>query len=93
MDIFQQIYQFWLAILNILFQILNVLTSTTQMLNDIRFHDSPIEEYLGYVRYVLGSPLYTMFMSVIIISIGVTVYKTFLKGVFLVKELLIKIGR
>lgn len=93
MDFFTQIEQFWLAVLQILYSIYDVLVNTTDRLDAVDFNSTAVAEYLGYTKYVIGTPLYSMFMTVILISIGVTVYKTFLKGIFLVKELLIKIGR
>lgn len=91
MDVFTHITQFWLAIVDILLNITKTLIGTTEAIDSITFEDSPFTQYMGYAKTVTGAPLWTMLTSVMMISIGVTVYKTFLKGVALVKSLLIRI--
>ncbi|PJO40625.1 hypothetical protein [Lysinibacillus xylanilyticus] len=91
MDIFTHIAQFWSAIIAILVTIADVLLNTTDRIDAINYDDLEIVNYLGYVKYVLGDTLWFMLMSGILISIGVTVYFTFLRGIKLVKDLLIRI--
>ena len=91
MDIFTHISQFWAALIQILWNITTVLTDTTNNLDSITFEDNIFTDYMDYAVFVTGSPLWAMLTSVMVISIGLTVYKTFLKGVQLIKDLLIRI--
>jgi hypothetical protein len=91
MDIFTHISQFWAALIQILWNITDTLVNTTNTIDSIEFEDNIFTQYMGYAKTVTGAPLWTMLTSVMMISIGVTVYKTFLKGVALVKDLLVRI--
>lgn len=91
MDIFTHISQFWAAIIQILWNIVHVLNETTDSIDSINFTDNIFTDYMGYAKYVTGEPLWIMLTSVMMISIGLTVYKTFLRGVVLIKDLLIRL--
>lgn len=91
MDIFTHISQFWAALIQILYNITTVLNSTTTSIDDIKFSDNIFTQHMGYAKFVTGDPLWMMLTGVMIISIGLTVYKTFLRGVALIKDLLIRI--
>lgn len=91
MDIFTHISQFWVALIEILWNITETLTSTTEAIDSVDFENNPFADYLGYAKYVTGDPLWLMFTTVMTVSIGVTIYKTFLRGVALIKQLLIRI--
>lgn len=91
MDIFTHIAQFWLALIEILWNITETLVTTTKTIDSVNFKDNIFLDYMGYAKYVTGNALWSMLTSVILISVGLTVYKTFLKGVQLIKDLLIRI--
>ena len=91
MDIFTHIAQFWAAIVAILYTILDVLTNTTERIDAIEFQDYGIVKYMGYVKSAIGAPLWLLLTSGILISIGVTTYRTFVLGIKFVKDLLIRL--
>lgn len=69
--------------------ILYVLTSTTDTIDSIKFEDQQfINQYLGYAKNVMGSPLYTLFTSMVLASIGLSIFTYFLKGLRYIKALL-----
>lgn len=69
--------------------LITVLAETTLTIDSIKFDDDqPVNQYLGYAKYVMTTPLYTLFTSMILASIGLTIYTYFLKGLNYLKVLL-----
>ncbi len=69
--------------------ILIVITSTTETIDGITFDDdNVISQYLGYAKNAMTAPLYTLLMSMIMASIGLSIFTYFLKGLGYIKNLL-----
>lgn len=69
--------------------ILFVLTSTTDTIDAITFDEQDfINQYLGYAKNAMGAPLYTLFTSMVLASIGLSIFTYFLKGLRYIKALL-----
>jgi hypothetical protein len=81
-----------LEILNEIYELvtgtIETLTTTCQRIESISFEDSGIYTWLGYAHYVMGSPLYELFTSVMLIGVGVTLWTYLLKGIGYIKNLL-----
>lgn len=71
------------------YNLLIVITETTYTIDNIKFdEDGVITQYLGYAKNVMTAPLYTLFTSMIMASIGITIFTYFLKGTGYLKQLL-----
>lgn len=69
--------------------LLQIISSTADRLDSITFEDgSMILNYLGYAKYVMTTPLYSLFTSIVLISLGVTVWTYLLKGLGYLKNIL-----
>lgn len=69
--------------------LLIVMSETTSTIDSIKFdEDGIITQYLGYAKNVMTTPLYTLFTSMIMASIGITIFTYFLKGMGYLKNLL-----
>jgi hypothetical protein len=62
--------------------------TTCERIESISFEDSEIYTWLGYAHYVMGSPLYELFTSVMLIGVGVSLWTFLLKGIGYIKNLL-----
>jgi hypothetical protein len=80
-DIIQEIY-------DLVVGTVETLTTTCQRIESITFEDSEIYTWLGYAHYAMGTPLYTLFTTVILIGVGVTLWSYLLKGIGYIKNLL-----
>lgn len=68
--------------------VLETIQNTVEMLDSITFDEGFVRDYLGYAKYVLGTPLYTLLTTVILIGLGVTLWTYLLKGITYLKSLL-----
>lgn len=81
--------EFLYRILELLGLAIGVINDTAARLDSIDFNnDFVFVHYLGYAKYVMGTPLYTLFTTVILIAIGVTLWTYLLKGIGYLKHLL-----
>lgn len=75
-------------LIDILEDMISTIDSTADAIDSITFKDSFFSDYLGYVRYVLGDTFYLLFSSVVLISLGIGLFTTFLRGWQLIRSLL-----
>lgn len=79
--------EFLSTIVSFFQELLVIIQQTTDLLNGVNFSESVIAKYLGYPRYVMGAPLWTLFTTVLLIPLGVTIWIYSLKGIDLLKKL------
>lgn len=58
-----------------------ILRQATQALNDIQFDQTLLYEYMGYMHYAMGTPLYMGFASLALIMVGVALFTIIIKTV------------
>lgn len=69
--------------------LLTVITTTTTTIDSIKFdEDGVILNYLGYAKNAMTPALYTLFTSMVLASLGITIFTYFLKGTGYLKNLL-----
>lgn len=69
-------------------QVIQTIIDTSDRIDSINFDDSVFANYLGYAKYAMGTSLYALFTTVILISIGVTLWVYLLKGIGYIKNIL-----
>jgi hypothetical protein len=79
---------FLASIVALIKETISVIVNTTDRIDAIKFDNTAFAEWLGYARYAMGDPLYILFTSVILISIGVTLWTYLLKGIGYIKTIL-----
>lgn len=84
----QHLGEFLYRLVQLLWLSIEAIQNTTKELDKITFTDTTMKDYLGYARYAMGTPLYTLFSSVILIAVGVTLWTYMLKGIGYLKNLL-----
>lgn len=80
--------EFFQNIVDIISNIINILADTATNIDSITFDSTAFADWLGYARYAMGDPLYILFTTTILISIGVTLWTYLLKGIEMIKSLL-----
>ena len=75
-------------IVQLISDVIEIITTTATNIDSITFTNTVFHEYLGYAKYAMGSTLYGLFTTVILISIGVTLWSYLLKGIGMIKNLL-----
>lgn len=68
--------------------VVHIIQTTANNIDSITFNDTVFATYLGYARYVMGDPLYSLFTTVILIAIGISLWSYLLKGIGMLKNLL-----
>lgn len=63
-------------------------TGTCRRIDSVTFTDMALNDWLGYAHYVMGTPLYTLFSTVLLIAIGITIWTYVLKGIKLLLSIL-----
>jgi hypothetical protein len=81
LEIFQELW-------NLVITGSSTLNETCVRLKQIDFNNIPFTHWLGYAHYMLGTPLYTMFTSVVLISLGISLWTYTLKGIGYIKSLI-----
>lgn len=79
---------FFQNIVDIITNVISIIANTADNIDTIKFNSTAFADWLGYARYAMGDPLYIMFTTTILISIGVTLWTYLLKGVEMIKSLL-----
>lgn len=79
---------FLASIVQLINQTIDIIINTTDRIDEITFDNTAFAEWLGYARYAMGDPLYILFTSVILISIGVTLWTYLLKGISYIRSIL-----
>ena len=80
--------QFFITLYHILDRFSDILIQTTNYLDGIDFSETSFAQYMGYFRYLAGDGVYIPFTTVTLIAVGVEIWKTLLKGVGWIKNLL-----
>jgi hypothetical protein len=57
----------------------DLLTNTAHRIDSVNFNETVFHEYLGYAAYVMGQPLYGLFITTVLIAIGLSLW-AFLKN-------------
>jgi hypothetical protein len=86
-DMYLKLIEFIQKVIDLLVAVSGVINNTADMLNEVEFIGGIFHEYLGYIRFVFGAPLWIMFTTVLLIPLGVTVYIYTLKGIGYIKNL------
>lgn len=76
------------GIVTLISDFVSIMISTANNIDTIEFETTAFADWLGYARYVMGDPLYIMFTTSVLISIGVTMWVYLLKGIEMIKSLL-----
>lgn len=79
---------FFKNLIELLTNIIGVLGDTANRIDEVTFDDSLFKQYLGYAKYVMGTSLFTVFTSSVLIAIGVSMWTYLIKGVFYIRSLL-----
>lgn len=82
--------------IEILDQLIDTISATIETLNNtcvridsIEFEDSLFSVYLGYAHYALGTPLYVLFTTVVLISLGVSLWSFILRFIMFLRQMLL----
>lgn len=73
--------EFFQHLIDIISLVPVTLSKATKALNDYNFDESLLTDYLGYLRYAMGSPLYILFSSISLIGIGAMLWQMVVKTV------------
>lgn len=84
------VLEFIELLMDTIYNAYETVTLAATTIGDFDFGSSPIPLYMGYARYAMGDPLYIMFTSVCIISLGFQMWSLVLKAVQLIKEVCFK---
>lgn len=68
--------------------IISTISDTADRIDSINFEESGVFNYLGYAHNAMGDPLYSLFTTVCLISLGVTMWTYLLKGIGYIKNIL-----
>jgi hypothetical protein len=68
--------------------LIQIISDTASNIDHITFEKSLFKDYMGYAHYAMGTPLYTLFTTIILIAIGVTLWTYILKGIGMIRNLL-----
>lgn len=66
---------------------IDTLNNTCARIDSIEFDDSSFSLYLGYAHYALGTPLYVLFTTVVLISLGVSLWSLILRFVMFLRQM------
>lgn len=81
--------EFFAEVLQLFEDMIVTLVETTSRIDALEFAGGEqVLHYLGYMKYIMGAPLYTIFTSIILISIGVAMYTYLIKGIGYIKNLI-----
>lgn len=80
--------EFFQNIVTIIQTVIQTIADTAKNIDGIKFEGTAFSDWLGYARYGMGSPLYTLFTVVILISIGISIWTFLLKGISYLKSIL-----
>lgn len=79
---------FFKSIVELITNLVTTISGTADRIDEITFEGSVFVDYLGYAKYAMGAPLYTLFTSIILIAIGVSLWSYLVKGVMYIRGLL-----
>lgn len=78
---------FFTSLFTTLNSFFDAISQTADNIDAITFSDSIFTEYLGYAKYAMGSPLYTLFTSILLIAVGFAIWNYLLKGIYFIRGL------
>lgn len=78
--------EFITLIVDILNQSSATILDTAFKIDEINFENSIATDYLGYFHWIVGTTNYTLFTTILLISAGVTLWTTVLKGIGFVRS-------
>lgn len=73
--------EFFQEVVNFIYSVLNIIATTADNIDTIKFESTVFADWMGYARYAMGDPLYILFTTTILISIGVTLWTYLIKGI------------
>lgn len=73
---------------NIVTGVLETIVQTTDNLDSIQFDESFLATYFGYAKYAMGSTLFGLFSTVVLIALGISIWSFLLKGFGYIRNLL-----
>jgi len=80
--------EFFQKIIDILVMPLTFLSNAADALNSYQFDESLLFDYLGYMHYAMGTPLYMLFSTVALIFIGASLWSFIVKAVAWIMEII-----
>lgn len=80
--------EFFEKLIAILYMPLQFLSDAAKALNDYQFDDSLLYDYLGYMHYAMGTPLFMLFSSVALIFIGASLWSFIIKAINWIVEMI-----
>lgn len=78
--------EFLESVNNILNLTAETMLTTTETIDSVDFDNNIATDYLGYFRWIVGDINYQLFTTLLIVSAGVTIWTTTLKGIGFVKD-------
>lgn len=60
---------------------LEFLNNAAKALNDYQFEELILYDFLGYMHFAMGTPLYMLFSSVVLIGVGASLWSFIVKAV------------
>jgi hypothetical protein len=80
--------EFLQRLFDLLVSVGETIDETSRQLYSIDFENNIFTNYLGYFRYVVGSTNYTLFTTVLLIAIGISLWKYVIQGFTYIKSFL-----
>lgn len=87
-DFLDSLADFFIRLYEILILMINQVSITAEQINTIDFTNTVFHQYLGYFHYIVGTPNYIFFTTIILISAGFSLFSVTLKMISLIKSLL-----
>jgi hypothetical protein len=80
--------EFLERLFNLLVSVGESIDETSRQLYSIDFQNNIFTEYMGYFRYVVGDTNYILFTTVLLIAIGISLWKYVIQGFSYIKSFL-----
>ena len=75
-------------IYTVISEVMEAICNTADTINSVDFGNTLFAKYMGYFHYVVGSPNYEIFTTLVLIGAGISLFGFILKGIGLLKNLL-----
>lgn len=80
--------EFFEKIVDLFLLPLEFLNNAAAALNNFHFDETILYDYLGYMHFAMGTPLYIIFSSVLLIGIGASLWSFIIKAVNWILEMI-----
>lgn len=79
---------FFQSIVSMIWTMITTINDTADRIDSITFKSSVFSDWLGYARYVMGDPVYVLFSTTLLISLGASMWTFLLKGIDMLRRIL-----